>query len=119
MRPPALLGATLLLGASLSLTGCYGDVESFVQAKAKQDCKRMRECNPDAFENNHRGEMGECREDLEAAYFQAVEIAEALGLEYDPDGGQECIAVSRDLRKDCSAEATVDIGEACDDLADF
>jgi hypothetical protein len=118
MRPPALLtAATLFVG--LSLSGCYNDVDSFVQAKAKQDCKRMRECFRSRFEDNHRGEMGECRADLEEAYFDAVEVAEAVGLEYDPDGGKECIAVSRDLRNDCSDQASADITEACDDLADF
>jgi hypothetical protein len=119
MRPPALLTATLLFGASLSLSGCYNDVDSFVVAKAKQDCRRMRECNPDQFEDNHRGDMGECRDDLEDAYFNLVETAENVGLEYDPDGGKECIAVSRDLHNDCSDRATLDIAEACDDLADF
>lgn len=118
MRPPALLTATLLL-TSLSLSGCYNDVESFVVAKAKQDCRRMRECFTDQFEDNHRGDMGECRDDLEDAYFRLVDIAEAAGLEYDPDGGKECIAISRDLHNDCSSSATADIAEACDDLADF
>lgn len=120
MRPPALLtAATLLVGLSLPLSGCYNDVDSFVVAKAKQDCKRMRECNRTQFEDNHHGDMGECRSELEDLYFDAVELAETLGLEYDPDAGKECIAVSRDLRNDCSDGASADIAEACDDLADF
>ena len=119
-RSPALLVALPLLASlGLPLTGCYNDLDSFVVAKAKQDCRRMRECDRAAFDDNHRGEMGECRSDLEDLYFDAADVAEALGWEYDPDGGKECIQVSRKLHNDCSDEADADIAEACDDLADW
>jgi len=105
--------------ASLSLSGCYNDVESFVEASAKLDCKRMRECNNSAFVNNHRGEMAECRSDLEDAYFDAVDLLEGLGWEYDPDGGKECISAKRSLRNDCSNDASQEIAESCNDVADW
>jgi hypothetical protein len=118
-RRTSIASLPLLAAIALPLSGCYDDVDSFVVAKAKQDCKRMRQCHRATFEDNHRGDMGECRSDLEKVYFDLADIAEALGWEYDPDGGKECISVSRKLRNDCSDGATADIAEACDDLADW
>src|SRR5690606_42150732 len=62
-----------------------------------------------AFDNNLRGEMAECRSDLEDAYFDAVDLLEGLGWEYDPDGGKECISAKRSLRNDCSNDASQEI----------
>lgn len=110
----ARLVALFALGlGSLLACGCYGDVESFVIAKAKQDCKRERYCFRASFVNNHDDDMSECRDDQEDFYFDAVDVAEAVGWEYDPDAGAECVQVSRQLRRDCSHDADEEIGDAC------
>jgi hypothetical protein len=114
-RSPALATACLVL-ASVALAGCYGDVESFAHASAKQSCKRLRECDRSHFESEYRGDMGYCRDDVESDVLAAADSLEALGWEYDQDAGQACIETQRDLRNDCSSDASDAIADACNDV---
>ncbi len=109
--------AALLTGLSfLLLPGCYADVESFAVASAKQECKRLKKCNLTAFIERHDEDMGQCRSDLEERNLNTADTLELGGWEYDQDAGQECVSVQRELRSDCSNDATEDINRACDDL---
>jgi len=115
MRPPALLIAATFLAAP-ALTGCYGDVESYVPASAKQHCKRLRECDRGTFDDRYGGDLRECRDEVEQDLFDAADLLEDIGWEYDPDAGKACIEVQRDLRNDCSTDADADIAAVCDDV---
>lgn len=99
--------------AALLSSGCYSDVESFATAKAKQDCKRIQECNRSRFVDDFNDDMSRCREDIEDLILDAADIAEAIGWDYDADSGRECVKASRQLRKDCSDDASEEIADVC------
>jgi len=109
--------ATLLTGLSLLLLpGCYADVESFAVASAKQECKRIAECDRSRFVDQYRDDMGRCRTEVEDTILDSADIAEEFGWEYDQENGQRCIETQRELRNDCSDDATREIDDDCLDV---
>ena len=110
MRARVLAALTLVVSV---FAGCYGDSDSFIVAKAKQDCVRLAECNRSFFEDAYDGDMARCQEQQEELQDAFRDLAEVLA-DYDPEEGKKCVSVSRSLRKDCSNAADDDIADACD-----
>lgn len=96
--------------------GCYADTDSYVPALAKQSCKRQKRCDNGDFVDQHNGDMGRCRDDVEDDLFELEDLLLRGGWEYDQDAGQKCIATMKDFRTDCSDDADREIAEACNDV---
>lgn len=112
----ATLGLTTAL--VLLLSGCYSDVDSFVVAKAKQDCKRFANCNASLFADLYDDDLNECRASTEDLLQTGIDIAEAFGQEYDPKQGRSCVSATRAARNDCSSGGDDDVFDACDRVLD-
>lgn len=106
----------LTFALALPAAGCYSDLDGYVRAAAKQSCKRQKRCSRRAFDEQHNGDMGRCRDDAEEGLYDAADLLEAGGWEYDQDSGQKCIAAYREFRYDCSADADRDIADDCADV---
>jgi len=108
--------ATLGLSTALVLllSGCYSDVDSFIVAKAKQDCKRLASCNASFFSDAYDDDLDKCREDGEDLLQAIYDIGDAFGGEYDPEQGRTCVSATRKARNDCSAGGDDDVRDACD-----
>ncbi len=108
--------ATLGLSTALVLllSGCYSDVDSFVVAKAKQDCKRLASCNASFFSDLYDDDLDECRSNTEDNLQTGFDILEVFGREYDPKQGRTCVSATRHARNDCSAGGDDDVFDACD-----
>ncbi len=102
----------------IALSGCYGDKESFAKAAAKQSCKRLAECNRSVFDNQYKGDMDRCSDDVRTDLLDGFDALEALGCDYDPDQGRECIKVAKQLNNECSTDSDQDIGDACEEVFD-
>ncbi len=97
----------------LLLSGCYNEPDSFIVAKAKQDCKRLASCNASFFSDAYDDDMNECRaaqEDIVEAFY---EFSELFG-EYDPEEARKCVSATRAARNDCSDAGDDDVADACD-----
>lgn len=114
------LRATLGLLSALVvlLPGCYNDEGDFIVTKAKMDCIRIAECDGSRFANQYDNDMDQCRRNLEDFWDGIGDLADLIGQEYDPDGGRECISVSRANKRACGAGPTDDINDACDRIYD-
>ncbi len=112
--------ATLGLSTALVLllSGCYSDVDSFVVAKAKQDCKRLASCNASFFSDVYDDDLDKCRATEEDALQTGIDILEAFGREYDPEQGRTCVSATRAARNDCSSGGDDDVFDACDRVLD-
>jgi len=104
---------TACLLASGLLGGCYGNFDSFAQRKAHLECVRMKKCDGDAYQNYYRGKADRCRDDREDAWHDFNAIADAAGLEYDPEEGRLCIEAAYENRRVCGSDAQEEINEAC------
>ena len=107
----ATLGLTTTF--ALLLSGCYGDAESFIVAKAKQDCKRLASCNASFFEDAYDGDMNECRAAQEDIVEAAYDLLNIFG-DYDPEEGRKCVSATRANRNDCSDAGDDEISDSCD-----
>lgn len=106
----------LMLGSTMVATGCYGNVDAFIEKKAKLDCKRVEECDRSTFENAYNGDQDRCRSDTETLLHGLNDIFDAAGCEYDPDEGRLCIKTSRQLKKTCGSDADQDIVDDCEEV---
>jgi len=97
----------------LLLSGCYGDADAFIVAKAKQDCKRLASCNASFFEDVYDGDMDKCRETQEDIIEVAYNLLDRIG-DYDPEEGRECVSATRAARNDCSDGGDDEVQDACD-----
>ena len=107
----ATLGLTTTF--ALLLGGCYGDVDSFIVAKAKQDCKRLASCNASFFEDAYDGDLNECRATQEDIVEGVYDFVNLFG-DYDPDEGRKCVSATRSARNDCSDAGDDEVQDACD-----
>lgn len=106
----------LLVSLAVLHAGCYADTDAYVPAEARQFCKRLKRCDAGAFADRYDEDMGRCRSSREDDLFQLEDLLRQTGWEYDQDAGQDCIAAYKDLRRDCSDDADLDIIAACEDV---
>lgn len=96
------------LTASLLAAGCtYEDVDRFIPAVAKQECKRQKRCNGLTRTNG----VKYCRNSLENLLYTLAELSR---WEYDEQAGRACIETFREHRGDCSEQADRIIKATCE-----
>lgn len=108
----------LVITASF-LGGCYGNIDSFSKRAAALSCKRTKECDGQVFEDQYKGDMGRCKDDVEDAYHDQFDpLIDDQGCDYDPKEGRKCIHTANKLKKDCSDDADQDIADDCAEVLD-
>lgn len=116
MRPRSLCLSLLSLAA---LASCYSSADKFSAKVAKYECTWLEECAKSQFEDQYDGDRAKCRDEVQDGIEELIDAAEALGCEYDPDGGKECGNALRKSQKECSSDEFEDnLDGACDEYLD-
>ena len=113
-KPYALFSLAAFVVTLGATTGCAGNPEQLAKTKARMDCKRLKECNKAAFDDDYGGDLGRCKGAIEDDYLDIADDADDRGCDYDKENGQQCVKTSRKFKNDCSEDADREIAEDCD-----